>query len=242
MSLWGRGTHLILGSRVDLGGPGAVRGDRPRRPPSTLETESILEPGRAEVGGTEPENSSHRPGRGRPRGWGRGREHREVARGGQRQESRREGRPGAGAGSHTPASLSLSTRPSSPSTRTRSADRRSWVEVSGGNRSQAVAEVPRVPPHPTPTCQALERAVQDQGLQPPPTPLGRRTALPSLCQRPARPRAAHTLSLLCLKALGSGRPLASAHAQLCPPLPGPRGTRAARTARPLLAGPGVPMG
>ena len=133
---------------MDLGGPGAVRGDRPRRPPSTLETEGVLDPGRAEVGGAEPVNCSHRPGRGRPRGWGRGREHRAAARGGQRRESRREGRPGAGAGSHPPASLSLSTRPSSPSTRTRSADRRSWVEVSGGNRSQAVAEVPRVPPPP----------------------------------------------------------------------------------------------
>lgn len=127
---------------MDLGGLGAVRGDRPRRPPSTLETESVLEPGRTEVGGAEPGTSSHRPGRGRPPGSPalRGSSGRtEAGRAGER----------AGLGWERAHTLQPACRcPPGPALLQHGHALLTAGVASrlrGGNRSQAVAEVPRVP-------------------------------------------------------------------------------------------------
>lgn len=110
---------------MDTGGLGTGRGDRP--------TQTLVQLGngvrfrdRAEVGGAEPGDGSHRPGRGRPRGeltterkLGADRGGRACVRASLGQARGQTPEPGP----------SLSPRPSSPSTRTRSADRRSWVKV-----------------------------------------------------------------------------------------------------------------
>lgn len=224
---------------MDLGGLGAVRGDRPRRPPSTLETEGVLEPGRTEVGGAEPGTSSHRPGRGRPPGSPalRGSSERTEAGGPAK------GPAWAGSGlTHSSQPVAVH-RPSSPSTRTRSADRWSCVEVtrweqkSGGGRGPTCALPPRPPARPW-----SERS-RTKGFSPlQPCPLGRRAALPSLCQRLARPGLRTPSPCSALKPWGLAGPWplplpSSAHYSQGRGVP-----RAARTARPLLAGPGLPTG
>lgn len=240
----GRGTHLILGSSVDLGGPGAVRGDRPRRPPSTLEMEGVLEPGRTEVGGAEPGNSSHShwPGRGRPPG-SPARTEREL---GADRGRRASERAGLGRGRTHTAQPACCCPPGPAllqhghSLLTAGAGSR----LRSGNRSQVVAEVPRVPP-PLPHAHLPGPGMGGPGPR------------ASSSSSPA-PSAAAPPSPRCAKGWPSpGLRTPSPCSALKPcglagpwPLPLPssahhsqgRGVpRAARTARTLLAGPGLPM-
>lgn len=237
--------QLILWSSVGLGGPGAVRGDRPRRPPSTLETEGVLEPGRTEVGGAEPGNSSHShwPGRGRPPG-SPARTERELGADRGRRASERDG---LGRGRTHTAQPACCCPPGPAllqhghSLLTAGAGSR----LRSGNRSQAVAEVPHVPPSlphahlPGPGMggpgpRASSSSSPAPSATAPPSPRcakgwpspGLRTPSPCSALKPCGLAGPWPLPL----------PSSAHHSQ------GQGVPRAARTARTLLAGPGLPMG